>query len=103
MCRQTAFTGGKASSLAFMTQNLEDICASHPGMEVKGVKNFFDVLTNEPIPDVKVPKGICVTSVGCKDLYSHAADCLDEVRKAANSWKGTDSERRENLEEACNT
>ena len=45
MCRQTAFTGGKASSLAFMTQNLEDICASHPGMEFNAVKNLIDLMT----------------------------------------------------------
>ena len=72
-------------------------------MEFNAVKNFIDLMTTESNPDVKVPKGICVTSVGCEDLYSYATDCLDEVRKAANSWKGTDSERRENLEEACNT
>ena len=52
-------------------------------------------------PDVKVPKGICVTSTGTDDLYAYATTSLEEVRKAANSWKGTDEERRENLEKAC--
>ena len=45
VCRQTAFTGGKASSLAFMTQNLEDICAGHSG------KALFILITKNLISD----------------------------------------------------
>ena len=51
---------------------------------------------------MKVPKGVCVTSAGSGDLFSNATVSLEEVRKAANSWKATDEERRANLEKACN-
>ena len=48
-----------------------------------------------------MPKGICVTSAGSGDLYANATASLEEVQKAANSWEGTEEERRDNLERAC--
>ena len=48
-----------------------------------------------------MPKGICVTSAGSWNIYASATVSLAEVRKAANSWKGNDEERRGNLEKAC--
>ena len=41
VCCETAYTGGKASSLAFMTQNLEDICVKHPGKDDIGFLNHI--------------------------------------------------------------
>ena len=65
------------------------------------VDNSFELHLPSVSPDVKVPKGICVTSVGTGDLYAYATANLEELRKVANSLKGTDEERRENLEKSC--
>jgi hypothetical protein len=50
---------------------------------------------------VKVPKGVCVSTVGCNALYAGAADLLAEVKCAANSWRGEADARRDKLEQAC--
>ena len=78
----------------------------HKGVTVTDQDCIFlgtETVLDLPYPDVKVPKGICVNITGSNHIYANAAASLDEVRKAANSWKGTDEERREKLEMACST